>query len=58
MTLKRKDLARILELILTKEEKNLPDRNFLRRILVEIFDEELIFAGSRHFVNHLRYAAN
>lgn len=39
MSLKRKDLAKILEVILSKEEMTLPDRNFLRRILVEIFDE-------------------
>ena len=38
MSLKRKDLAKILEIILSKEEMTLPDRNMLRRILVEIFD--------------------
>lgn len=39
MNLKRKDLTKILELILSKEEMSLSDRNFLRRILVNIFDE-------------------
>jgi hypothetical protein len=32
----------------------LADRNFLRRILVDIFDEELICSGSRNFISHLR----
>lgn len=54
MTLKRKDLAKILGVILSKEEMTLSDRNFLRRILVEIFDEELICSGSRNFINHLK----
>lgn len=54
MSLKRRELAKMLDLILSKEEKNLPDRNFLRRILVEIFDEDLIHSGSRNFINHLR----
>ncbi len=56
MSLKRKDLAKILDVILSKEEMNLPDRNFLRRILVDIFDEELICSGSRNFINHLKYS--
>lgn len=55
MSLKRKDLAKILEIILSKEEMSLSDRNLLRRILVEIFDEELICSGSRNFINHLKY---
>jgi hypothetical protein len=55
MSLKRKDLAKILEIILSKEEMSLSDRNFLRRILVDIFDEELICSGSRNFINHLKY---
>jgi hypothetical protein len=55
MSLKRKDLAKILEIILSKEEMSLSDRNFLRRILVEYFDEELICSGSRNFINHLKY---
>ncbi len=55
MSLRRKELTKILDLILSKEEMTLADRNFLRRILVTIFDEELIFAGSRNFINHLKY---
>ena len=55
MSLKRKDLAKILEIILSKEEMSLPDRNLLRRILVDIFDEELICSGSRNFISHLKY---
>jgi len=31
----------------------LADRNFLRRIMYEIFDEEMIHSGSKDFVNHV-----
>lgn len=45
----------MLGYILVKDEMLLPDRNFLRRILVKTFEEDLIQSGSRNFIHHLRY---
>lgn len=43
----------MLKYLLKKEQMNIPDRNLIRRILVGIFDEELIHAGSKEFINHI-----
>jgi hypothetical protein len=45
----------MLQYILRKQHMDQPDRNLIRRILVAIFDEELIHSGSKDFINHIEY---
>ncbi len=43
----------MLRYLLYKQEMQISDRNLLRRILLSTFDEGLIGAGSKQFVQHL-----
>lgn len=45
----------MLKYLLKKEEMNLPDRNLVRRILLDTFEEEFIESGSKDFIKHLKY---
>jgi len=51
----RKDLSLILRYLLHKQEMNLADRNLLRRILISVFDEDFINAGTKKFINFLKF---
>jgi hypothetical protein len=50
----RKDLSLILRYVLLKQEKTMEDRNLMRRILLANFDEELVGAAPKSFINALR----
>ena len=45
----------MLKYLLAKEELSLPDRNLVRRIIADGFEEELLQGGSKDFVSHIRY---
>ena len=45
----------MLKYLLTKEEMSLPDRNLVRRIMLDTFDQDFIESGSKDFIKHLKY---
>jgi hypothetical protein len=51
----RKDISHMLKYLFKKGNLNVPDKNLIRRILVNCFDEDLICDASQDFVNHIEY---
>jgi hypothetical protein len=44
----------MLKYLLIKQELTLPDRNIIRRILVDAFDEDLMDLSSKDFIKYLK----
>lgn len=52
----RKDMSLILRYLYSKEEMTVGDRNFIRRIMLSIFDQEIVCAGGPDLVTMLEYS--
>lgn len=50
----RPEIAHMLRYLLAKQEMTLPDRNLVRRIMLDVFDEDLLEAGSKDFIRHIK----
>jgi hypothetical protein len=49
------DMYKLLEHLFNKKQHDLNDRNFIRRLMLKYFPEELICAGGRDFVSLLKF---
>ena len=48
------ELGNMLAYVLGKETLEKVDRNWIRRVLLQSFDEEMLAGGDRQFVEHLK----
>jgi hypothetical protein len=44
----------MLKHLFSKDQMHIPDKNLLRRILLDSFDEDFIIAGGRKFIEYLK----
>lgn len=44
----------MLKYLLNKQELTLPDRNVIRRIMLDTFDEDLLELGSKDFIKYMK----
>lgn len=54
-TFSTEDLYKLLEHLFNKKQHDFHDRNFIRRLMLKHFPEELICAGGRDFVSLLKF---
>lgn len=49
------DLHKLLEHLFKKKFHNINDRNFIRRLLLKYFPENLIYSANKDFISCLKY---